>query len=374
MIKDVDGFNYPIIDESKCINCRQCINVCGAINDIQTSNNIKQQVYNAITNDNNIWLESSSGGMFSELCSVIYQFSKINQKKVAIFGATMKDLKVFHTYVTDLRNLSMFRKSKYIQSTIGSAYKDAKEFLLKDYYVVFSGTPCQISGLKNYLKKEYDNLICIDFICHGVGSQSVFDRNIQYYEAKYNKRVKNYIFRYKNVFLGNIERYSSLFEFIDGTKKIIKYDCFNRLFLSEVCLRKSCLGICRYRNRKRTSDITIADLNNKMNTLPTVKDYRNYSVLVINTKKGDMVFQELKDKITFFNSDIETLENNNPLFSRNIKHDIKRNEFFKEFNQLKSMDYLTRKYGVTPPTGLSKLKHYIPYNLKLKINKYRKVK
>lgn len=372
MERDNEGFLYPVINTDICIDCKLCEKVCGAVNEFNGTVNINQEVYNVVTKDDNVWLDSSSGGIFTEICIGLSQYAKLNEKKVYFFGATMKKNKVFHTYVERVEEVSIFRKSKYIQSHIDDSYTMAKKFLEAGNYVLFSGTPCQIAGLKTFLRKDYERLFCVDFICHGVGSQTVFEDNIKYIENKYNKTIEQYVFRTKKVFFGNIERYNSLYKFTDGSYKSCKYDLYNRLFLSEVCLRKSCIGICKYRNTNRFSDITMADLNQKMKVLPKNKDYRNYSSVVVNTEKGKEVFNLIQDRLIIYPCNIETIKLINPLFFKNISHNVNRNEFFEKYKQGISIEELSKEFGVNPPKGIYKIKNYIPFRLKSMIYYWRK--
>ena len=156
--------------------------------------------------------------------------------------------------------------------------------------VIFSGTPCQIAGLRSYLRREYEHLLCLDFICHGVGSPKVFEAALHYIEKNAEIRLLKYTFRNQVVRFGNRRDYISCHEFADGSRVHDAADIYQKFFLSQLCLRKSCGENCKFRNRNRMSDITIADFKGKLKVFPNMFDHRNYSTIIFNSKKGDSVF------------------------------------------------------------------------------------
>ena len=167
MCEDEEGFLYPEGDEAICIDCGLCENVCPVIN--QADARIPLQVYAAKNTDEKIRMHSSSGGVFSILAE-----QTIKQGGV-VFGARFdENWEVKHDYTETIDGVSVFRGSKYVQSKTGDTFKQAEQFLKQNRKVLFSGTPCQIVALKRYLKKEYENLLLVDFICHGVPSPGVW--------------------------------------------------------------------------------------------------------------------------------------------------------------------------------------------------------
>ena len=178
MQEDTEGFVYPFVDNSKCINCELCVKVCP----IKKENKKVVSNIHAIACKNKeekIREESTSGGVFTALSELV-----INQGGV-VFGAIYdENLNVKHSYVENIDECNKFRGSKYVQSSIGDAFKKVKEFLVQGRLVMFSGTPCQVAGLYSYLGKEYDNLILIDLVCHGAPSPKVFRKYIKSLENK----------------------------------------------------------------------------------------------------------------------------------------------------------------------------------------------
>lgn len=172
MSEDSEGFLYPHVDESVCIDCHLCERVCPMINHGKDREPLA--VYAAKNSNETIRMQSSSGGIFTLLAE------RVIDEGGVVFGASFNDRwEVVHDHVETKEELAKFRGSKYVQSKIGDNYRKVKLFLSEGRNVLFSGTPCQISGLKKYLRKDYDNLLAVDFICHGVPSPGVFRTYLQ---------------------------------------------------------------------------------------------------------------------------------------------------------------------------------------------------
>lgn len=188
--EDQDGFRYPVIDRSKCVDCGICRKVCPYDNmPIRYKDN--KYVFGGYSLDVDIRFESTSGGAFSEIVNAFCD------ENYVIFGAEAKGMDVFHSFIQDKAELARFRKSKYSQSKIGSAYKDAKRFLKEGKKVLFSGTPCQIAGLKSYLGNTIqDKLLTVEVICEGVPSPLYVRKLDQHIEKKYGSRIESIDYRY----------------------------------------------------------------------------------------------------------------------------------------------------------------------------------
>lgn len=364
-IRNIEGFNTPIIDKVKCINCGKCKSVCCLEkNKIQGVTEGKQEANAAITLDNKLWKESSSGGAFSEICKAVNELAKIENNQVIFCGAVLEDKNVFHKCVEKLEEIDVFKKSKYVQSDLKECFLEIKKNLESEKYVVFSGVPCQIYGLRSFLGKKYERLFCIDLICHGVGSPEIFEQCLKNEEIKEKKKIKKYQFRYKDVKLGNIERYTSYYLFEDGTEKKIKYDNYNKLFLNQVCLRSSCGENCKFRNIDRQGDITIADFNNKIKVFPEISDYRNYSTVVFNNIQGKKLKKTLEKNMKMYKCNVAKICMYNPLFYRTTNGNLNRDKFFKEYREGEKIEKLVKKYGLKRSFGIDILFQYIPYKIK----------
>ncbi len=167
MVVDEEGFKYPQVDDEVCIECGLCEKTCPVINQAESCKPIK--VYAAKNNNEEIRLKSSSGGVFTLLAESIIKDGGV------VFGVRFdSDWNAVHDYTESVEGLEVFRGSKYVQSDISDNFKKAKEFLKKGRKVLFSGTPCQIAGLKEFLRNDYDNLLTVDVVCHGVPSPAVW--------------------------------------------------------------------------------------------------------------------------------------------------------------------------------------------------------
>ena len=167
MMEDQEGFLYPKIDQSKCIQCGLCQKVCKVMECKNIEENV--QAFSCVNKNDEIRVNSSSGGLFSAIAEAI-----INMGGVVFGAAYADDFTVRHICVNNITDLSKLRGSKYVQSTIGDVFSKVKSYLEQDKYVFFAGTPCQVNGLLSYLKKSYDKLYTQDIICHGVGSPLVW--------------------------------------------------------------------------------------------------------------------------------------------------------------------------------------------------------
>lgn len=289
--EDSEGFLYPIININKCIKCNICKKVCPIINTKQESTTIK--TYAAINKDETIRQESSSGGIFSLIAKEII----IN--KGVVFGAIFdKEWMVKHTFFETIKELKYFRGSKYIQSRIEDCYIKAESFLKENRLVLFSGTPCQIAGLKQFLRKDYENLITIDFICHGVPSPKVWKRYL--YEICHKEKepytIESINFRNKKTgwknYCFSIELYNKFTHTKYSIDEKSNKNIFMQGFLKNIYLRPSCYHCC-FRKGKSNSDITIADYWNVHQIHKNIDDDKGVSLVLINSAKALNLFNEI---------------------------------------------------------------------------------
>lgn len=337
MKTDEEGFYYPQIDSSLCINCGLCEKVCPIINPIKcnkTENDIA--AYAAYTKDLNIRLKSSSGGLFTEIASYIIDNGGI------VFGAALnKNLFVEHISVETIEDLEKLRGSKYVQSTIGNTYKQAKDQLDKGRLVLFTGTPCQINGLYTYLRKDYDNLITQDIICHGVPSPLVWKQYLKYIENKTGSKPTNISFRDKR---NGWQSYSLVFSLENGGEYIesSKDSLFMKAFLSDLCLRPSCYN-CKFKSKVRISDFTLADFWGINNVLPEFNDNNGVSLILINSSKAHIILENIKDRIVLKQVDLDAALRYNPSAYKSSKQPKKRHAFMKNIQSM-PFDEIVRKY------------------------------
>jgi len=281
------GFQYPEINAGICSKCRKCREVCPVRHATKDDPAKKPDAFAAYAIDRELRLASSSGGVFSVLAERIIEGSGI------VFGAILEDnLVVRHGFATTLEGIERFRGSKYVQSEIGDSYKQAKQFLDDGKTVLFTGTPCQIEGLKRSLGREYDNLITVDFICHGVCSPELWAK----YIAEKKKEVKSASFRDKT--FGWFDpstggyRFSMRIDYADSSQEVIPLsdDSYLYLYLQDVFLRDSCYR-CTAKKINRVSDLTVADFWGVEDVCPEMFDRNGVSMVLVHSEKGRRMFQ-----------------------------------------------------------------------------------
>ena len=298
MIPDVLGFKYPKVDLSKCIECGLCEKVCAFNDNYDKSPNLKEpEIYAARHKDMHEIETSRSGAAFIAISDYILENGGI------VYGVGYKDhFRVAHKRATTKEERNEFKGSKYVQSDLDGIFRQVKEDLKQGYTVLFSGTPCQTAGLNSFIgKKLRENLVLVDIVCHGVPSPYIWRDYINYVENKYKNKIIKVDFRDKSRigWSGHIES----FMFNNGRK--IESRIYTDLFYQHIMLRPSCSN-CHYTNFNRPSDFTIADywgwerISNKFNL-----DNKGCSLLLINTPKGQNIFEKIKHELYYIPSSKE---------------------------------------------------------------------
>lgn len=312
MVEDSEGFLYPKIDESKCIKCNKCRRYCANFNEKKKKN---EKAYIAINNSNEQLKESSSGGIFYILAEYIIKNNGI------VFGVTYNnELEAVHEYAETMEECKKFCGSKYVRSNLQDSYIKVKEYLDEGRKVLFTGTACQISGLKKFIGKENENLILCDILCHANPSPKVFKLYIKNLEKVKKKKVKYIWFRSKE---NGWKNQTPIIEFIDGTKE--EENSYFKAFVSEMINRPSCYN-CQFASKRRISDFTIGDFWGIEKVNPNIKTENGVSLLNINSEKGNKIFEELKEKMTSeeVNYDLACSFNH----YHNVTEHVNRNKFF----------------------------------------------
>ena len=337
LVENNEGFLYPKVDDDKCVECGLCEKVCPAITPLEMENS-EYKAFAAINNNEAIRMESSSGGVFTAIAE------KIVQTGGKVFGAKFsEDFKsVIHSWTDSLDGLKDFRGSKYLQSKVQESFKECERFLKAGEKVLFSGTPCQIQGLKKYLRKEYDNLLTIDFICHGVPSPLLWKKYVEYRENIAASKVVKTAFRRKNC---GWKQYSLWFAFANHSEysKTLDKDPYLQMFLKDTCLRASCYD-CPAKGLGRVSDITIADFWGIQSEHPDFDDDKGTSFVIVHNPKVIALFSDVcKIKKIDLNSGLR----HNPAMVKSCAKPKARDTFFKDLQTL-SFDKMIKNYAVTP--------------------------
>lgn len=328
MQADNEGFLYPVVDETKCVDCGLCEKICPVMHPKSKDAEIIA-VYGALHKDEKIRIKSSSGGVFTAIAEYILS------KNGAVFGAAFsEDFKsVRHIAVESSERLELLRGSKYVQSDIGGAYKQAKHFLEQGRAVLFTGTPCQIGGLRAYLGKDYEKLYTQDLICHGVPSPAVWKAYAEHLERKYADKLYGVSFRNKK---SGWKTYSVSAVFSDNAKyeQIASRDEYMRGFLSDIYLRPSCYA-CDFKGGKGGSDITLADFWGAEKLTPDLNDDKGISLLLVHTQKGAELFKATRNAFICKTVNLQECIAHNAAYTHSVKLPKARSKFF---NDLKKDD------------------------------------
>ncbi|MDD6210914.1 MAG: Coenzyme F420 hydrogenase/dehydrogenase, beta subunit C-terminal domain [Bacteroidales bacterium] len=324
MEMDNEGFHYPKINYSLCIDCGLCNRVCPVLNRYPSqSSGIR--VFACKNQNEPIRLSSSSGGIFSLLAEDILARNGV------VFGARFdSDYTVYHDYTEKISDLPLFRGSKYMHSRIEDSYKKAERFLKDDRQVLFTGTPCHIAGLKHFLRKDYDNLLAVDVICHGSPSPAVFKKYVN--ELTENEPISDIQFRDKTE---GWSKYSFCVTYTKNGNKIhfrqpAKENNYMRGFIKGLYLRPSCHD-CPSKNFTSGSDLTLADYWGIDNIYPEMNDGKGISMVVTYTDKGYHFFNSITPKLEIKESSPEHAKENNPAICVSVEKNPERESFFKEF-------------------------------------------
>lgn len=321
MEADAEGFLYPTASDA-CIGCNACEKVCPQLQP-KPDNSHRQKAYAALTHDKDIWRRSSSGGAFSEICR---QWA---DAEALIVGAAWDGLRVHHIGVKGFSQTEALCKSKYVGSAIEDTFIEIKGALADGRKVIFCGCPCQVAGLKAFLRKDHANLLTIDLICHGAGSPKVFKACIESISDHLGERVTAYQFRAKRRHFET--DYLTKLTTEKRTHYVVK-DPYMQLFLSQNALRPSCGKNCKYRDARRPGDITLADFKGLTQVFPDLTfQKRNWSTIVSNTEKGDKAIALLGAKMELRPCRIDDITKFNPLFARQTWFSEDRDAFFRDF-------------------------------------------
>ncbi len=328
MHEDNEGFLYPAADASLCIHCGLCEKVCPVIN--QNEKREPLAAFAARNRSKDVRKQSSSGGVFTALAE------KVLSQHGVVFGARFDEhWEVVHDWADTAEKLNAFRGAKYTQSKIGNSFLQAEKFLKEGRIVLFSGTPCQIAGLKGFLRKPYENLLLVDVICHGVPSPGVWR---EYLQAEMRKRtgstdttaIRSLSFRDKST---GWKTYS--FTYVADTNKpnlqrismLSSVNPFMRGFLADMYLRPSC-SACPAKSLKSGSDLTIGDYWGLEMAHPELDDDKGTNAVITSTEKGKMWLEGIADVVELTPSTYGNILRCNPSLIHSSQTKFRRKAFF----------------------------------------------
>lgn len=339
MKSDEEGFLYPICDISQCNDCHLCEKICPIIyRDNNTYHNRPLKILAVRNKEKEILYHSSSGGAFSALAE------EILIKHGIIYGAEYNEKHiVIHSKETTKNGILKFRGSKYVQSNICGIYEEIKSYLHKGELVLFSGTPCQVEGLKCFLRKPYENLITVDILCHGVPSPKIFSDYIKFIKKYSIGHLKNIFMKdktfgwgYQNVRLYFKEGYT---EFNTPLSSL-----WNKIYYDHICNRPSCHN-CKFTNLYRAGDITLGDFWNIEKSHKEFYSSLGVSLLMINTTKGESIWNNIKQNFAYIQSNIN--ECMQPVLQYPQPESIEKEQFWKDYKKYGFEKVIRKRYRIT---------------------------
>jgi coenzyme F420-reducing hydrogenase beta subunit len=345
MLSDEEGFLYPHVDVTICIECNLCEKVCPVIN--QNEPRKPFHVYAAKNADEEIRLKSSSGGLFTGLAALVIRSGGV------VFGVKFnKQWEVVHSYTESMDGLAVFRGSKYVQSKIGDSYSQVEHFLKVGREVLFSGTPCQIAGLKRFLRKEYTNLLTVDVVCHGVPSPMIWSDYLNGTIARQceKKSVLLHPISKENVIVEDVsfrdkstgwKKYSFALALSTSSVSGEKYsftlvetldkNIYMQGFLKDLYLRPSCYQ-CPARSLKSGADITIGDYWGVSRYYSKFDDDKGVGLLLVNSENG----RDYCSRLNWCVKDASYAQalSSNPVLEHNVNVPKLRYLFWKQYSEV----------------------------------------
>ncbi len=326
------GFSYPVIDTDKCIHCNKCKKICPLNNEIIKSD-YEKKVKLAYDKNLEKRMAAASGGIFGLLAE--YFLSKGG----VVFGAIYNEnLSVSISYVESVSELIKLKGSKYVQSSVNSSFKTVKDFLDSGRYVLYSGTPCQVAGLRSYLgDTKYDRLLLVDLICHGVPSPGIYKKWLALQEEKYGDTLEglNFRFKFEDGTTGTRLIFKSSDSLVDRDRM------YMNLFLRDLILRESCYS-CSFKGNDHQSDITLGDFWGYANYFSGIDSF-GVSAVILNSPKGESIFNNLKDTAEILDASMKQMLSDNPSYISSGKGRLFRNLYLsRAFKAKKWSDYTNR--------------------------------
>lgn len=355
MQEDEEGFLYPIIGKEKCIHCHQCEKVCPIQN--VSILNIKTETFVGYSKDEEIRNQSSSGGVFSVLAEWILQQNGV------VFGAAFdEDFEVHHIAIETKEELSKLRGSKYVQSRLENVYPEVKHCLEMERIVLFTGTACQIAGLKKYLNKEYENLYAVDVLCHGVPSPRIWRMYLEEKKKENNAAIEKIEFRNKE---NGWKNYSMNIVFSNMKRYCVRYfeDKYVGMFLSNIDLRPACYE-CHFKEFPRTSDMSIGDSWGIENYMPDMGDDKGTSIILVHSLKGEKLLETIMENLILREANLDEILPPTAESRRSVEIHPNRKKYWEGVKRGESIDIL---FGYVHKRFVQKVAGYIRYRvIKLK--------
>ena len=326
-VRNAEGFYYPSVDENTCVHCGLCEKKCPVLKPLPPITS-QPMAYASQNRDEQIRSRSSSGGIFTLLAEYV-----IRQGGIVVGCAMSPDCYAAeHRVIADESGLRELRGSKYVQSRADITFPTVKEALQNGRTVLFSGTPCQLTGLHAYLSNtDTERLISVDIICHGAPSPAVWEEYVRHWETVKGSKVVSVQFRNKEK---GWTPYTLVLTFENGEeyKQVCTEDLYCKGFVADYFLRSSCYD-CHAKGDHRSADITLGDLWGIRGVCPSMDDNRGTSLALLNTKKGEELFRMVSSEMTWQSVDRDEALKHNPSYRRSSPKKAYRDHFMKRLHK-----------------------------------------
>lgn len=341
MKTDKEGFKYPKVDLNTCTDCHLCEIICPVISTQSVAKAEEYQLYACYNHDSQVQSQSSSGGAFSVIADYV-----LNRGGVVYGAAYSAKDEVTHFKVERNYQLNKLRGSKYIQSELGNTFTEIKRNLREGQLVLFSGTPCQVAGLLTFLRRKYDNLITVDFICFGVGSPKLFSMYISSLEQKYNQDVVNFNFRSKANGWKDYGQTGSEVTLANGETKQIA-PIYNNSFMlgysNASILRPICYQCPFKLNNNNISDFKLADFWGVKKVAPASYSEQGTSMLFVNTPIGAEIISDCRQQLALTPVAIEDVLIYQPMLNKSKSMPKERQQLMENLDLL-TYQQIERKF------------------------------
>jgi len=280
-----------------------------------------------------------------------------------VFGAAYNsDFEVVHRFVESIEDLKVFRNSKYVQSNLGDAFKQAKGLLLQDRWVCFSGTPCQVEGLKCFLRRDYEKLITVDVVCRAVPSPKIFNKYIEFQSKQLKTPFSNIFFRDKlyGYKYSNFSIYSERLRLVYNNG--VDSDVYLRSFFSNINVRPSCYN-CSFKKRYRICDFTLWDCFTVDTFDRKMDDDKGTTRVLTHTAKANQILEQISNKINIKEIDVELAIAGVKEMVESVPYNPRRDEFFSDLSKLTPQQVFQKYFPNNLRARLEKLARFISYKL-----------
>ena len=325
LVENKQGFLYPKINLKNCIDCKLCVQSCPVCSNLEFTNQ-KTVAFAAYSYDKDLRESSSSGGIFSEIAAEVLKQGGV------VFGAAYCDqFEIKHICIESEKELWKLRGAKYAQSVLGDTFICVKKYLKQNRLVLFSGTPCQVAGLKSYLKKDYDLLVCVDFVCHGVPSPAIWKSYIRYRSNTDNAGELPIFIDMRSKETGwSRYRYSNIFQYKEKSWRSLSGDSlYMKLFVGDYINRTSC-GNCHIKGYNRMSDITLGDFWGIWEIDPGMDDDKGTSLILLHSNKAHQLFCVISNHICYKSVPLEETSRMNQSLLYASAANKKRDEYIEK--------------------------------------------